>query len=334
MCWREASRFSRSPRPDLPRQLAGKYSMFSSLPGPGGADSAAMLAWSPERPGEFSRPGRLPAHREARPHPGGTAGSSCGSTTIVRTPYELQEIWALRGRTSNGLPSRIHPPASAGLVFHGYFDTPAGARPAFTGVKDALTRPTSGNTSLGRAVPNSRLREQVTGMAAAIGFAASSTSTCASTAGRPVRAARLQPAPRGPVPAFDHRHRGRPRGPGRVPRPDRPAGRGRGDDAGTAFPGRELRPLGAIGYWRRGELGLRSWLRSLRQVDEVALAGRDDLRPFGLMCARMAWRPSRASAARSGARRNPAPVQSSAGSIHAQVRPRCFAPRTDQLPSR
>jgi predicted ATP-grasp superfamily ATP-dependent carboligase len=49
-------------------------------------------------------------------------------------------------------------------------------------------------------------------------------------------------------------------------------------------------PLGAVGYWRRGELGLRSWVRSLRRVDEVAWLARDDLRPFGLMCARMAWR--------------------------------------------
>ena len=49
-------------------------------------------------------------------------------------------------------------------------------------------------------------------------------------------------------------------------------------------------PLGAVGYWRRGELGLRAWAASLRQVDEVAWLARDDLRPFGLMCARMAWR--------------------------------------------
>ena len=49
-------------------------------------------------------------------------------------------------------------------------------------------------------------------------------------------------------------------------------------------------PLGAVGYWRRGELGLGSWVRSLRRVDEVAWLARDDLRPFGLMCARMAWR--------------------------------------------
>ena len=38
------------------------------------------------------------------------------------------------------------------------------------------------------------------------------------------------------------------------------------------------------------QLGLRSWAASLRRVDEVAWLARDDLRPFGLMCARMAWR--------------------------------------------
>ena len=49
-------------------------------------------------------------------------------------------------------------------------------------------------------------------------------------------------------------------------------------------------PLGALGYWRRGELGLRSWATSLRTVDEPAWFARDDLRPFGLMCVRMGWR--------------------------------------------
>ncbi len=49
-------------------------------------------------------------------------------------------------------------------------------------------------------------------------------------------------------------------------------------------------PIGAIGYWRRGELGLRSWLASMRAVDERAWFARDDLRPFGLMCLRMAGR--------------------------------------------
>ena len=49
-------------------------------------------------------------------------------------------------------------------------------------------------------------------------------------------------------------------------------------------------PLGAIGYWRRGELGLRAWAASLRGIDETAWFAADDLAPFGLMCLRMGWR--------------------------------------------
>ena len=49
-------------------------------------------------------------------------------------------------------------------------------------------------------------------------------------------------------------------------------------------------PISALANWRHGELGLRSWLSSLRTVDETAWFARDDLRPFGLMCVRMGWR--------------------------------------------
>jgi D-aspartate ligase len=49
-------------------------------------------------------------------------------------------------------------------------------------------------------------------------------------------------------------------------------------------------PIAAFSYWRGGELGLRSWLASLRAVDETAWFAGDDLRPFGLMCLRMGWR--------------------------------------------
>jgi hypothetical protein len=78
-------------------------------------------------------------------------------------------------------------------------------------------------------------------------------------------------------------------------------------------------PLGAVGYWRRGELGLRSWAASLRRVDEVAWLARDDLRPFGLMCARMAWRgmSRRFSASRFSASRSSA-GQSRAGQSNAR----------------
>jgi hypothetical protein len=49
-------------------------------------------------------------------------------------------------------------------------------------------------------------------------------------------------------------------------------------------------PISAFSYWRSGELGLGSWLSSLRTVQETAWFARDDLRPFGLMCVRMGLR--------------------------------------------
>ena len=59
-------------------------------------------------------------------------------------------------------------------------------------------------------------------------------------------------------------------------------------------------PIAAFSYWRGGELGLRSWLTSLRTVDEAAWFARDDLRPFGLMCLRMGWRMATRPLAKGG----------------------------------
>ena len=60
--------------------------------------------------------------------------------------------------------------------------------------------------------------------------------------------------------------------------------------SGRSFMVESYDPLTAISYWRRGEIGLRSWLSATRGVDETAWFAGDDLRPFGLMCARMGWR--------------------------------------------
>jgi D-aspartate ligase len=48
--------------------------------------------------------------------------------------------------------------------------------------------------------------------------------------------------------------------------------------------------LAALSYRRRGELDIRTWIRSLCSVDETAWFARDDLAPFGLMCLRTGWR--------------------------------------------
>ena len=67
-----------------------------------------------------------------------------------------------------------------------------------------------------------------------------------------------------------------------IPESDQVTGRG--------FMVENYDPISALSYWRGGELGLKSWLASLRTVDEMAWFARDDLRPFGLMCLRMGWR--------------------------------------------
>jgi D-aspartate ligase len=56
--------------------------------------------------------------------------------------------------------------------------------------------------------------------------------------------------------------------------------------------------LTSLGRWvdnaalryRSDSLDLKSWVASVRRVDELAWFARDDLAPFGLMCLRMGWR--------------------------------------------
>jgi predicted ATP-grasp superfamily ATP-dependent carboligase len=60
--------------------------------------------------------------------------------------------------------------------------------------------------------------------------------------------------------------------------------------AGRSFVVENYDPIAALGYWRRGELGLSGWLDSLRGKPETAWFAKDDLLPFALMCLRMTWR--------------------------------------------
>ena len=146
------------------------------------------------------------------------------------------------------LQEYIPPAPGQDWFFHGYVDSGGRCAPAFTGVKDRSYPAYAGLTSLGRAVPNSRVAGQVTAMAAAIGFRGIVDLDLRFDP-RDAQYKLLDFNPRlgAQFRLFTTGHRGR-RGPGRVPRPHRPAGRGRGDDPGAAVPGRELRPA------RRGRL--------------------------------------------------------------------------------
>jgi len=318
---RDAFAFPRPPA-DLPRQLAGKYSMFQLCRDLGVPTPQATLAWSPgEASGFAGRVGFPLIAKLTTPWRGaGSAGASCSpgralrSTTIIRTPEELRDVCDRAGRADAGLMLQEYIPPAPGQdwFFHGYVDQAGRCVPAFTGVKDRSYPAYAGLTSLGRAVPNSRVAAQVTGMTAAIGFrgivdldlrfdprdaqyklldfnprlGAQFRLFTTDTGVDVARAAYLDLT-------------GQPAVAGEMTR-------------GRRFLVENYDPLGAVGYWRRGELGLRSWVRSLRRVDEVAWLARDDLRPFVLMCARMAWRAvsrgvvSRSTGRRSGACRSSA----------------------------
>ena len=66
-------------------------------------------------------------------------------------------------------------------------------------------------------------------------------------------------------------------------------------------------PISALAQLRSGELRPLAWLASLRTVDETAWFARDDLRPFGLMCLRMGWRLASRPFATTTRRRFPDP---------------------------
>jgi len=311
---REAFVFPRPPA-DLPRRLAGKYSMFQLCRELGVPTPQAMLAWSPGEAAGFAAQAGFPliAKLTTPWRGGGAAGAPCSpgralrSTTIIATPGELRDVCDRAARADAGLMLQEYIPAAPGQdwFFHGYVDSGGRCAPAFTGVKDRSYPAYAGLTSLGRAVPNSRLAAQVTAMAAEIGF-------------RGIVDLDLRFDPRDAQyklldfnPRLGAQFRLFTTGTGvDVARAAYLDLTGQPVAAGEMTRGRRFLvenydPLGAVGYWRHGELGLRTWLASLRRVDEVAWLARDDLRPFGLMCARMAWRAvSRGVIRRSGARQS------------------------------
>jgi D-aspartate ligase len=286
---REAYLFSRPPT-DLPRRVADKYSMFQLCRELGVPAPRAFLPSSAEEAQSFAGLTGFPVIAKLtspwRP------GQALRSTTILRTQQELDEAWAACEQSGTGVMLQEYIPGGPerDWFFHGYCDAASVCAPAFTGRKDRSYPAHAGLTSLGRWVPDAALTEQVTEMLTALSYAGitdldlrfderdgryklldfnprlgAQFRLFEDTAGVDVaRAAYLdltgQPVPSGqPVP-------------------------------GRRFVAENYDPLGAAGYWRSGELGLKAWAGSLRGVDETAWFAADDLRPFGLMCVRMGWR--------------------------------------------
>jgi D-aspartate ligase len=216
---------------------------------------------------------------------------SLRSTTILTDAGQLDDAYQACAQAGAGLMLQEFIPGGPGQdwFFHGYCDASSTCRPAFTGVKERSYPAHAGLTCLGRSEPNRELSDQVTGLLKRLGY-------------QGILDLDLRFDPRdGQYKLLDFNPR--------LGAQFRLFRDGAGTDVATAcyldltgqavpdseqvtrrFVVENYDPIAAFAYWRRGELGVSSWLASLREVSETAWFARDDLRPFGLMCLRMGWR--------------------------------------------
>ncbi|HXP20777.1 MAG TPA: hypothetical protein VN840_14130 [Streptosporangiaceae bacterium] len=279
------------PPASLPRQLAGKHSLHElcrelRFPCP----EAAVPCSLAQARGFAADAGFPLIAKLTAPWSDGSA--KLRSTSIVADAGQLAETYQAAARAGAGLMLQEFIPGGDGhdWFFHGYCAVTSTCRPAFTGVKVRSYPAHAGLTTLGRSTLNVRLRDQITVLLSQLGYRGvldldlrldrrdgqyklldfnprlgAQFRLFRDSAGIDVATACYLDLTGQAIPAGEQ-------------------------VTGRSFLVENYDPLAAVGYWRRGELGPRAWLRSLRAVDEVAWFATDDLRPFGLMCLRMGWR--------------------------------------------
>ncbi|RKT87700.1 Predicted ATP-dependent carboligase, ATP-grasp superfamily [Saccharopolyspora antimicrobica] len=278
------------PPHDLPRLLAGKYTMYELCRRLGVPCAQARLIRGWDEALEFAdRVGYPLVAKLATPWR--PTGGKVRSTTIVEDSDELARIYR-RCDAVGGLMLQEFIPGGPehDWFFHGYCDADSVCRPAFTGVKERSYPAHAGLTSLGRCEDNESLLSSATALLAKLSYTGivdldfrwddrdqqyklldfnprlgAQFRLFRDSAGLDVALASYLDLTGQPVPA------GRP-------------------EVGRRFLVENYDPIAALRYWSRGELGLRAWAGSLRRVHERAWFARDDLLPFALMCTWMACR--------------------------------------------
>jgi len=277
------------PPPDLPRRLAGKFSLHEVCQELGVASPQAAEPESLAAAREFAASAGYPVI--AKLTTPWKAPKGLRSTQIAAGEAELTRVYEACARAGAGLMLQEFVPGGRGhdWFFHGYCDADSECRPAFTGVKERSYPAGAGITSFGKAVPNQELREQVVKMLARLGYRGTldldirldardgryhlldfnprlgaQFRLFADAAGTDVATAAYLDLTGQPVPVADQVER--------------------------SFVVENYDPISAVSRIRAGELRLRPWLASVRAADEWAWYAPDDLRPFGLMCARFSWR--------------------------------------------
>ncbi|MFN2495224.1 MAG: carboxylate--amine ligase [Pseudonocardiaceae bacterium] len=286
------------PPRDLPRRVAGKYTLYQLCRELGMPCVDGALPDSLADAEEFAdRVGYPLVAKPATPWRFG-GGSEVWRTSLVTNREELTAAYrAVASRAGSGpggadlmLQEYIPRCPSQDYFFHGYCDARSRCQPGFVGIKERGYPADTGLTSLGRWVDNTELQRQATELLARLGFQGivnldyrwdprDGQYKLLSFNPRLGAQFRLFSGGAGvDVVVASHLDL-----------------TGRPVTAGAQLTGRRFLvenydPSAALSHRRIGELDLVSWVTSLRQVDEMAWFARDDLAPFGLMCLRMGAR--------------------------------------------
>jgi D-aspartate ligase len=222
------------------------------------------------------------------------AGAGLKSTSIVHSPEALHNLYrGLDGHSAGNLMLQEYIPRDCARdwFFHGYCDARSSCLVSFTGVKLRSYPPYAGATSLGRCQDNETLRGHAEQLLYAIGYRGIvDLDYRLDLRDGEYKLLDFNPRIGAQFRVFE-------------------------DDAGVDvvralhldLTGREVRRrpqrdgrvfvveqsdlLASLGYHRAGDLGLRSWLSSLRGTRrELAWFARDDLAPFLLMWVRFLLR--------------------------------------------
>lgn len=301
------------PPADLPRRLAGKYSLFEICRELGVSSPATVMPGSFQAAREFAVAAGYPLI--AKLTTPWTKGSGLRSTSVLASQEELHHAYEACARAGAGLMLQEFVPGGQGhdWFFHGYCDVGSVCRPAFTGVKERSYPADAGLTSLGRSAPNEILREKVASLLMKLGYRGildldirldertgeyhlldfnprlgAQFRVFRDTAGTDVALAAYLDLTEQPIPPGEQVN-------------------------GRGFLVENYDPISALAHVRCGDLTPRAWLTSLRTVHETAWFARDDLRPFGLMCVRMGWRLASRPSGSSGGRTAPASIRFRAG---------------------
>lgn len=301
------------PPRNLPRRLAGKYSLYEACLELGVSSPRTVTPSSLEAARNFASAAGYPLI--AKLTTPWTNGSRLRSTSVVASQEELDRGYEACARSGAGLMLQEYIPGGPGhdWFFHGYCDANSICRPAFTGVKERSYPADAGLTSLGRSAANEELREKVTSLLARLGYRGlldldirfdersgeynlldfnprlgAQFRVFRDTEGTDVALAAYLDLTSQPIPPGEQVN-------------------------GRRFLVENYDPISALSHFRSGELKPWAWLISLRTVDETAWFARDDLRPFGLMCLRMSWRLASRPFAASGGHADSARIRYRAG---------------------